>query len=166
MGRLLDLLVLVLIDSAVRRLIELEKFISLDTDVDGGAISMTDWSWVDSLPSTDYCLSIWLKIDTPTSNTPEAVSFIHKSSFIRFYLNQGTTFKIYSPLVTKTGGEYTYGLWFHLAIGAFQTTVYYALTLKPGKPDLLSYELITSLDSTSQLLAPETGEVRFVVSVM
>ena len=166
MGRLLDLLVLVLIDSAVQRLIEPWTFISLDTTESGEAIDVEDWSWTDSLPSTDYCLSIWLKIDDPTTSSPDAVYLDNAEDSISFFLIDGTNFWLSTNDLDERGGAYTYGVWFHLVLGAFQTVVYYALTVKPGKPVLYSYDANIPLDSSSELIVPNADSSLFVVSVM
>ena len=168
MGRLLDLLVLVLIESAVQRLIEPWAFISQDTNADGGAISVTDWSWAGSLPTSDYCLSIWLKTDAASSQNAIALLFMFNMKYFGLALKVSTMqLGLFSISEALRGGTYAYGAWSHAVIGTAQTKTFFVSTMKPGQPVLYSFTTTYPLESSSQLLVPYTFyDDIFVVSVM
>ena len=169
MGRLSTLLLLVALNSVMRRLIDRWNVITLDTTADGEAVAVTDWSWVTSLPTSDFCLSVWMNPGPYVGDDCDWLYFhFEQYEFGLFRRNSKFLLYAYSDHygLYEPGDAAPQGVWFHVVLGVTGTTAYYVYTLRPGEPVLHSYDFELKLTSTSTLLAPNIYTSRFLVRTM
>ena len=166
MGRLLDGLLLAAVLAEVKTLIPPWTFIPLITYENGAGFKLETWSWVSSMPSSDFCLSFWVYVNTETVFP----SFILGIS----YGSNGSNEKLLywtldnklewhptpfsfdgSPLVVSRT-TYPKKLWFHFVLTSDKTSLCEIITLRFGSQNKRCQTPTVSLDSTSKIMAPIT----------
>ena len=169
MGRLNLLLLLAVLNSEQLRLIDRWNIITVDTTANGEAITVTDWSWVTTLPSSDFCISVWINTGPYFYDNPDWLYF----KFAEYELGlfrRNSKFLLYTYLTDfineEVGDPVPEGVWFHVVLGVTGTTAYYVYTLRPGEPKLTSIEFTLELTSTSTLWAPNSYNKKFTVRTM
>ena len=157
MGRLWELLVLVRIYSDLQTLIPPWSFVYLDLNTIsyGAAFQVTDWSWVlSTMPTGDFCVSLWLNVASPTSNYPNIMSYSTAGQDTSgLYFDNGIAI-FDSSSVELTFNKPSFGEWFHLVYGFHAGLMYFALTSRAGAQDRKSQASGYQLTTATQLKAP------------
>lgn len=170
MKLVLVLVLLLTVSAEVRTLVPPWGFVYLSTTSDEGAFVLNSWSWVQStLPSLDFCISVWLNILSPTGAMPDHILIESdgKSLSLALNLDSGVDFSfLASDVFEKTHAIPGYGVWYHVVFGVSGNSVYYILTYRVGTQFSDTQDYDFPLTSTAVITAPSCYGDQFKVSSM
>ena len=164
MRRLVELLLLFSVFPETRHLIPPWNFVFLDTSDNGGAINLSDWTWVSDMPSNDYCLSMWINADPTLAEGNDIIYLELGSQYTSFYISTGY-FSSTGDLAVFTGSQPAlgYGVWFHFVLASLGATLCQIITLKNGVQKSDCTGSVFSITTSFSIIAPHYAQDGFKV---